>query len=93
MKTERSAIGNQILARLPGAVLEQLKLHLRPVALEPMQVYYEASGSIDYVYFPLDSVVSDLSITEDGTTIETSMVGRDGVVGMSTLLGSECSRQ
>ena len=30
---------------------------------------------------------------EDGTTVETSMVGREGLVGMSAILGSGRSRQ
>jgi CRP-like cAMP-binding protein len=90
-----TAFGNDVLAELLS--IPDLATYLRPelkvVPLTVNQVLYEPRDQIDYVYFPLDSVVSDLSITEDGTTIETSMVGRDGVVGMSTLLGSECSRQ
>jgi CRP-like cAMP-binding protein len=38
-------------------------------------------------------VVSGLAIMEDGTTIETAMIGRDSLVGISTLLGSGRSRQ
>ena len=57
------------------------------------QVLYEAGDTIDYVYFPLNSIVSGLAIMEDGTTLETSMVGREGIVGISTVLGSGFSRQ
>jgi len=38
-------------------------------------------------------VVSGLAIMEDGTTIETAMVGCENVVGISTILGSALSRQ
>ena len=61
--------------------------------LQVNQVLYEAGDKIDYLYFPLDSVVSGLAIMEDGTTIETSMVGRESLVGISTVLGSGFSRQ
>ena len=55
-------------------------------------IVYEYGDSIDDVYFPLDSVVSNLAIMEDGTTIEISMVGNDGVIGLSALLGGGTAR-
>ena len=70
-------------------LLPQLKL----VHLTVNQVLYELGDQIDHIYFPLDSVVSGLAIMDDGTTIETSMIGRDGLVGISTILGSGLSRQ
>lgn len=93
--TASAAFGNDVLTKLLSIpdVATYLRPELKVVPLTVNQVLYELGDQIDYVYFPLDSVVSDLSITEDGTTIETSMVGREGVVGVSTLLGSGCSRQ
>ena len=66
---------------------------LRLVTLTPNQVLYEQGDEISFVYFPLDSVISSLAIMEDGTTMETSMVGRDCMVGITSLLGSGPSRQ
>lgn len=66
---------------------------LRVVSLTVSQVLYEMGDQIDVVYFPLDCVASGLAIMEDGTTIETSMVGREGMVGISSVLGSGRSRQ
>ena len=66
---------------------------LRVVTLTANQVLYEQGDKIDYLYFPLDSVASGLAIMEDGTTVETAMVGRENVVGISTILGSGLSRQ
>ena len=63
------------------------------VPLTVNQVLYEQGDQIDHVYFPLDAVISNLAIMEDGTTIETSMMGREGLVGISTVLGSGISRQ
>ena len=77
---------------VPGTaayLLPQVKI----VDLSVNQVLYEQGDQIDFVYFPLDSVVSGLAIMEDGTTIETSMVGKEGVVGISAVLGSGVSRQ
>lgn len=39
-----------------------------------------------HAYFPLSGLVSLLSSTEDGETIEVAMVGNEGVVGVSILL-------
>jgi CRP-like cAMP-binding protein len=86
---------NQLLAQLlRGAhVREDLLPHLKPVLFERNQVLYEQGDKIDYVYFPIDSVVSNLAIMEDGTTIETSMTGCEGLIGISAILGSGVSRQ
>jgi CRP-like cAMP-binding protein len=72
---------------------EYLLPHLRVVSLERNQVLYEQGDTIDFVYFPIDSVVSTLAIIEDGTTIETSMIGPEGMVGISAVLGSGISRE
>lgn len=86
---------NQLLAQLLGSAhgREYLLPHLKPVSFERNQVLYEQGDRIEYVYFPLDSVISNLAIMEDGTTIETLMVGCEGLVGISAILGSGVSRQ
>jgi len=86
---------NQLLAELlrdPHA-REYLLPHLKLVSFERNQVLYEQGDTITNVYFPIDSVVSNLAIMEDGTTIETLMIGCEGFVGISGILGSGKSRQ
>ena len=93
--TSSIASRNTLLAELltvPGTS-NYLLPELRIVPLSVNQVLYEQSDKIEFVYFPLDSVVSSLAIMEDGTTVETSMVGREGLVGISAVLGSGVSRQ
>ena len=89
------ATKNHLLANWLGVsgLGDYLIPHLRVVSLERNQVLYEQGDTIEYVYFPLDSVVSSLAIMEDGTTIETSMVGPEGLLGISAILGSGISRQ
>ena len=79
------------LLRVP-LIESYLITKLNVVSLTLNQVLYEYGDQTDYVYFPLDAVVSQLAIMEDGTTIETAMIGRDGMVGMSAILGSRRSR-
>jgi CRP-like cAMP-binding protein len=95
MLTSSIASRNELLTELlsiPGSTTYLLP-ELRVVPLRVNQVLYEQGDEIDQVYFPLDSVISNLAIMEDGTTLETQMVGREGLVGISSILGSGLSRQ
>lgn len=86
---------NRLLAELltTAEAKDYISPHLKIVTLERNQVLYEQGDAIEYVYFPVDSVVSSLAIMEDGTTLETLMVGQEGLVGISAILGSGIARQ
>lgn len=95
MLTSSIASRNELLGELlsiPGSTTYLLP-ELKIVPLAVNQVLYEQGDEIDLVYFPLDSVISNLAIVEDGTTLETQMVGCEGLVGISAILGSGLSRQ
>ena len=83
---------NRLLNHLLAVDLDFLLPQLRIIRLSFNDIIYEYGDTIDDVYFPLDSVVSNLAIMEDGTTIEISMVGHDDVVGLSALLGGASAR-
>jgi CRP-like cAMP-binding protein len=85
---------NSLLRKLLdlGEPSSYLLPELKAVSLVPNQVLYEQGDQIDVIYFPLDSVVSALGIMEDGTTVETAMIGCDSCVGMSSVLGSGVSK-
>jgi CRP-like cAMP-binding protein len=95
LQVSNIALKNELLRDLLAAHAENDSLlsELSVISLSPSQVLYEQGDQIDFVYFPIDSVVSGLAIMEDGTTVETSMVGREGLVGISAILGSGRSRQ
>lgn len=88
------AARNTLLRQLVdlGSASSHLIPELKVVSLTPNQVLYEQGDQIDSVYFPVDSVVSALGIMEDGTTVETAMMGCDGLVGMSAILGGGRSK-
>ena len=93
--TTSTASRNVLLKELLSLPADQNELfqEMRVISLSVNQVLFEQGDKIDYLYFPIDSVASGLAIMEDGTTIETSMVGHENVVGVSTILGSGQSRQ
>jgi len=93
--TTSIASKNELLKELLSLpeIGNDLLQELRIVPLTVNQVLFEQGDKIDHLYFLLDSVASGLAIMEDGTTIETSMVGHESIVGVSAILGSGLSRQ
>jgi CRP-like cAMP-binding protein len=84
---QQSAFANHILASIPVGEYGRLRRHLEPVALKFGQVLYEPGNAIDYVYFPLDSMVSLLTSVDRKRTLEVGMVGNEGMAGMPFILG------
>jgi CRP-like cAMP-binding protein len=81
--------GNRLLAAVPGEELERLRPHMEEIRLESGAVLTDAQQPFTYVYFPHDSVVSLVSLMEDGRIAETATVGREGVAGFEMLLHGE----
>jgi CRP-like cAMP-binding protein len=80
---------NRLLASLPGGDREQLRPLLEPVRLDFKQVLYAPNEPIAHVYFPLDAVVSLLTVMEDGASVEIGTVGNEGMVGLPVFLGAD----
>jgi len=80
---------NHLLGALSEAECERLRPHLEAVDMPLGEVVYESGGSLDYVYFPVTSIVSLLYVLENGSSAEIAVVGNDGVVGISIFMGGE----
>ena len=80
---------NNLLAALPAEVQERLFGHLELVALPLGKVLYESGDTMRHVYFPTDSIISLLYVMESGASAEISVVGHEGVVGVSLFMGGE----
>ena len=78
---------NQILNALSRKEYPALFASLQAVHLPRGKVLYELGERIDYNFFVLSGMISVLAITEDGATTEISMIGNEGVAGISALLG------
>jgi len=50
-------------------------------------VLYESGGTLKHVYFPTTSIVSLLSVMENGASAEIAVVGNEGLVGISLFMG------
>ena len=78
---------NHILASLPTEVQQRLFPYLKPVELSLGQVLYESGESQHEVFFPIDAILSLLYAMENGASAEISVVGNEGLVGISLFMG------
>jgi CRP-like cAMP-binding protein len=84
-------VENRILAALADGEREGLFPYLEPVSLQAGEILFAPGDRVRQLYFPINSVVSMLASMEDGTTVEAGVVGNEGIVGLSTILGAEVS--
>jgi CRP-like cAMP-binding protein len=78
---------NRLLAALPTEEYQRLLPHIEFVTLTAKQVLHIPGEPVEYVYFPCTGIVSLVNILENGTTIELSLVGNEGMVGIQAFLG------
>jgi CRP-like cAMP-binding protein len=84
-------IQNKILAALPANEYERLREHLTPVSLPLGETLYNTDDRISEVYFVNTGVVSLVADLRDGGTVEVGLVGNEGMVGLSVVLGDDIS--
>ncbi|MDO8906758.1 Crp/Fnr family transcriptional regulator [Hydrogenophaga sp.] len=78
---------NQLLAALPPAEWDRWSSQLELIDLPLGKVLHESGASMSYVYFPTSAIVSLLYVLEDGASAEIAVVGFEGVVGISIMMG------
>jgi CRP-like cAMP-binding protein len=82
---------NFLISRLAPATLARVAPHLSVVELAASEVLAEPHQRIQRVYFPHSGIISSIVELADGSTIETGMVGNDGVFGASQALDDKVS--
>ncbi|HKX31244.1 MAG TPA: Crp/Fnr family transcriptional regulator [Blastocatellia bacterium] len=84
-----SLVRNRLLAVLPEHELERLLGKQGTVQLRPGDVLHHAGETIRHVYFPDQGLISLVATMMDGTTVETSIVGNEGMMGVPVFLGAD----
>jgi CRP-like cAMP-binding protein len=84
-------IENRLLAALPTPEQEAITPHLERLSLPRRHVIHDPERPIEGVYFPIDCVISILSVMADGTAIETATVGKEGMAGLALFHGVDAT--
>jgi CRP-like cAMP-binding protein len=79
---------NCILSRVEPDEYNRLSRFSKVVYLEAQQTLFSPGDEIAHVYFPADSVVASVAVMNDGATVETAMIGREGLAGIASVVGS-----
>jgi CRP-like cAMP-binding protein len=82
-----SALRNRLLSSLPTREFKNLRPFLEACELAQHDVLHESTSKQQFVYFPCSGLVSLVVSTEDGSTVETGMVGREGLAGLASVVG------
>ncbi len=81
-RSETDTRNNNLLRCLRDSDLALLKPHLQHYAAPSGEILYNPGDNVGVVYFPCDkTLVSFLVSTEDGGSVETMLIGREGAVG------------
>ena len=78
---------NFTLARLPRPLLDELAPHLFRVELPQSLPLLKPLQPITWIYFLEQGMASVTGATEDGEAVEVGVIGREGLIGVSALLG------
>ncbi len=78
---------NRLLAALPAREYARLLSGCESVKLTYGDVLYEAGEEMRYVYFPIDCLVSLLTVVEGHRALEVGLIGREGMIGSRLALG------
>ena len=89
MPSAQEPLENNLLGALSQAGRERLYPHLQLVPMPLGKVLYESGDVQRHVYFPTDCIVSLLYVMKDGSSAEISVVGHEGIVGISLFMGGE----
>lgn len=87
VELKQSFLRNRLLQALSLEDFALLAPHLEQVALPKGMLLIEPNQVIKHVYFPETAVASVIAINSENRPVEIAIVGREGVVGPSVILG------
>ena len=80
---------NGLLAALSAVELKRIRRQLELVDMPLGKILYEPGRLLEYVYFPVDCIISLLYVLENGASAEIAVVGNEGIVGISLFMGGD----
>jgi len=89
MTVQMSPKLNHLLAALSPEVHDRIFPYLELVKLPLRQVLYASGDFMGHVYFPADAIISMQYVMEDGSSAAISVIGNEGLMGVSLFMGGE----
>jgi CRP-like cAMP-binding protein len=83
---------NIILAALAAPEHKNFFANIELIPLPQKKILYKIDDIISYVYFPTAGMISLVSFTEEGGTIEVGMVGYQGMLGVEVFYRTNVTR-
>lgn len=80
-------VHNRLLSVLPTDELRVLEPHFEQASLARGVLLAQAGDPVTRCYFPGNGMISLLSVTEQGQTVEVGYTGHEGMVGLPITLG------
>ena len=90
-RTRRVTATNRIIESLPRNNRQRFLTACEPVELAFSEILAEPGERIRYVYFPTESFISLVSQVDDAERLEVGMIGDEGMLGISLVLGVNVS--
>jgi CRP-like cAMP-binding protein len=90
-RTKYSPATNSILAALPDSDRQRVLAGCESVDLFFGDVLAEPGEPLHYVYFPTESYISLVAKIDNQTRLEVGLVGNEGMLGATLLLGVDAS--
>jgi CRP-like cAMP-binding protein len=88
---DHDLLSNRLLGALESASRKRIDPHLEPVEFKLGDMVCDAGGLLKHAYFPQGSVLSLLTVLENGDAIETANMGREGAFGLFAAMYSRVS--
>ncbi|MES2500782.1 MAG: Crp/Fnr family transcriptional regulator [Pseudomonadota bacterium] len=87
MTGRRNPKNNAFLSKLSPELYAQIIPELQIISLPRDCDIYQTAGKIDYIYFPISSIVAVVKVLMDGESPEIATIGKDGLVGLDAFMG------
>jgi CRP-like cAMP-binding protein len=81
--------GNRLLSALPEAEAAFLRPHLELVPMQVGTILANPGDTVSLCHFPTKGMISLLSVTERGDSIEVAYVGHEGMAGIGAVFGGQ----
>jgi CRP-like cAMP-binding protein len=84
---KRSAARNLLIASLSDSARQRVLAHCERVEFVTAEALYEPREQMRYVFFPIEGFISLLTPGDGDAPLEVGLIGNEGMVGISVVLG------